>query len=204
MTRPAASLPPAYFDRLYAAKPDPWDFAASPYEQAKYDATLAVLGRPRYARALELGCSIGVLTQKLAMRCDALLAVDVAAAPLAAAAERCAGLPWVQFQRLQVPQQWPAGEDRYDLILLSEVVYYLAAEDVLRLADRVGASLAEEAEVLLVHWIGETDYPLSGDAAASLFIGQASFATPVSSARTDRYRLDLLRVTQRAGATGGG
>src|ERR1700744_4973631 len=58
-----------YFDLLYAQRSDPWDFATSPYEAAKYAATLAALPKPRYKNALELGCSIGVLTQQLAPRC---------------------------------------------------------------------------------------------------------------------------------------
>lgn len=61
MTRHATSLPPDYFDVRYAADPDPWNFAGSPYERDKYAATLAALPRERYASALEVGCSIGVL-----------------------------------------------------------------------------------------------------------------------------------------------
>ena len=71
------------FDGMYAERPDPWGFETSPYEQAKYDATIAALPR-RYATALEAGCSIGVLSERLAAHCDALLGVDVAEAPLAA------------------------------------------------------------------------------------------------------------------------
>ena len=64
--RPARSLPTAYFDRKYAFDPDPWGFATSAYEADKYRATLAALPRARYRRALEVGCSIGVLTERLA------------------------------------------------------------------------------------------------------------------------------------------
>ena len=43
--RPAASLPAAYFEAIYERDPDPWRFQTSAYERAKYDATLAALGR---------------------------------------------------------------------------------------------------------------------------------------------------------------
>jgi SAM-dependent methyltransferase len=185
------SLPPGYFDALYEDAPDPWGFAHSPYERAKYAATLTALPRSRYASALEVGCSIGVLTRDLAARCDALLAVDAAAAPLAAARARCAGLPGLIFDRAAVPGDWPEG--RFDLILLSEVVYYLDLADVVRLAGRVGTALAPGGDVLLVHWTGPTDYPLSGDAAAEAFIAAAPFATVTRQVRAERYRLDLLR-----------
>ena len=89
------------------------------------------------------------------------------------------------------PQQWPEGV--FDLILLSEVVYYLNREDVRRLAARVTPSLAPDGSVILVHWIGSTDYPLSGDEAVALFIERMGSACVVE--RADRYaefRLDVL------------
>ena len=71
---------PEFFERLYAAEPDPWGFETSAYERAKYDATIAALPPGPISTALEVGCSIGVLTERLARRCDRLLAVDVSEA----------------------------------------------------------------------------------------------------------------------------
>lgn len=191
MSRFTRSLPPAYFEERYARDPDPWRFRTSGYERAKYSATLDALPRPRYASALEVGCSIGVLTRALAPRCERLLALDVAEAALAQARERCADQPHIRFERGQVPRDWPAG--RFDLILLSEVVYYLDAGDVSRLAARIRDGLAPGGDVVLVHWLGDTHYPLSGDEAADLFIAAArDFARIRRQARTDAYRLDVL------------
>ena len=194
--RPASSLPASYFDAIYARDPDPWRFRTSAYERAKYDATLAALPRPRYRRALEVGCSIGVLSRDLSGRCDALLAVDASEKPLAAARAACADRPNVEFALLRAPDEWPAvGAAAFDLILLSEVVYYLDRADVARLAERVRASLAPGGDCLLVHWTGDTDYPLSGDDAAECFIAAAFlFAAVTRQERSERYRLDLLRA----------
>jgi trans-aconitate methyltransferase len=180
-----------HFDALYAANPDPWNFAASPYERAKYTLTLDAIPKSRSPSALEVGCSIGVLTRLLASRCESLLAVDAAQAPLVEARRRCADLPGVRFEQMFVPEQWPGGV--FDLILLSEVVYYLSREDVGRLATSVTHSLAPVGSVILVHWTGSTDYPLSGDEAVALFIERLGSACVVE--RTDRYaefRLDVL------------
>lgn len=201
MSRPLNSLPPEYFEAIYARDPDPWRFAESAYEQAKYAATLAALARPQYGRVLEVGCSIGVLTRDLAPRCGRLLALDAAAAPLEAARARCAELPQVGFRQMLVPQDWPVAEGPFDLILLSEVVYYLDAADVGRLAARVRDSLAPGGEVLLVHWTGATDYPLSGDAATEIFLAEAApFAGVTQQSRAERYRLDQLHAHPAAGA----
>jgi 2-polyprenyl-3-methyl-5-hydroxy-6-metoxy-1,4-benzoquinol methylase len=185
------TLKPDHFDALYAADTDPWNFAASPYERAKYTLTLNAMPNPRSRSALEVGCSIGVLTRLLASRCDSLLAIEAAQAPLVEARRRCADLPGVRFEQMFVPEQWP--DEMFDLILLSEVVYYLSREDVGRLAASVARSVGSDGSVILVHWTGSTDYPLRGDEAVTLFIERMGSAWVVG--RTDRYaefRLDVL------------
>ena len=123
--------------------PIPGSLRRVPYEQAKYTLTLNAMPKPRYRSALEVGCSIGVLTRLLASRCDAVLAIDAAQTPLVEARRRCADLPGVRFEQMFVPNQWPDGA--FDLILLSEVVYYLSREDVGRLAASVTRSLSRTA-----------------------------------------------------------
>jgi len=191
MTRASDTLPTAYFDALYGSDPDPWKFATSPYEREKYALTLAVLPHARYASALEVGCSIGVLTRDLALRCDRLLAVDVAEAPLLEAKRRCADLPSVRFEKMFAPNQWP--DEAFDLILLSEMIYYLSPDDVARLASRVSQCVRNEADVVMVHWTKETDYPLSGDEASELFIsGMEGTMTVERCDRHPAFRIDVL------------
>lgn len=184
------SLEPGYFEALYAADADPWRFATSAYEKAKYDATLAALPAA-IGSAFEIGCSIGVLTHRLARRCEELLAVDVAETALAAARRRCADCPNVTIARMRIPQEWPAR--RFDLILLSEVLYYLSTEDLAHAAARVRTGLASGGHALLVHYTPETNYPASGDAASEAFIAASGFA-PIVQQREAQYRLDLLRA----------
>jgi SAM-dependent methyltransferase len=191
MSRHEVSLPATYFDALYADTSDPWRFATSAYERDKYAATLAALPQARYQSALEVGCSIGVLTQRLAARCDALLALDIAARALEQARERCAGQSHIRFEQRRLPAEWPEGT--FDLILLSEVVYYLDPRDVACLAAHASRAIAGGGDVVLVHWVGETHYPLTGDEASDLFIAKAAGLLHVRhQARTADYRLDVL------------
>ncbi|MCJ2084272.1 class I SAM-dependent DNA methyltransferase [Methylobacterium sp. J-090] len=193
MTRSTASLPPDYFDGIYAGNPDPWGFTTSAYEAAKYDATLAALPRNTYDEALEVGCSIGVLTRRLAERCTRLLSLDVAETALEAARARCADRPHVSFLRAAVPDEWPPG--RFDLILVSEVLYFFTRADLARLAGHMARAVKPGAEIILVHWTGETNYPLSGDdAVEALIAGTAGTLAPHHQTRTESYRLDVLRA----------
>src|SRR5580692_9888787 len=103
------SRSPAYFDAMYTRSADPWNFESSEYERSKYQQTIDVLGPRRFRHAFEAGCSIGVLTKMLAARCDSLLAVDFSTTALAIAARRCNAIPHVEFERLQLPRDWPSG-----------------------------------------------------------------------------------------------
>ncbi|MBV8446581.1 MAG: methyltransferase domain-containing protein [Hyphomicrobiales bacterium] len=192
----ATSLSRRYFEDLYAADADPWRFATSVYESAKYRRSIEALPHARYRKGLEVGCSIGVMTRKLAERCDDLVAIDIAAAPLAVARMRCAEMTWVRFARMTVPKEWP--NRIFDLIVLSEVVYYLDEADVALLAHRAKSTLASSGNILLVHWTRPTNYPLTGDRAAELFIDQAStYADVRIQKRTKEFRLDLLTRSRK-------
>lgn len=191
MTRSVRSLDPSYFDRLYRDKSDPWNFGGSEYEQRKYSATLAALSATRFRSAFEAGCSIGILTRQLAAYCDSLLAIDVAQAAVAKAKENCAKLPKVSIQRMHIPYEWPAG--KFDLILFSEILYFLSLNDIAATADHSLASLEPGGVVLLVHWTGETDYPCGGDAAVEHYLSQCGRRLiPKTHRREPEYRLDLL------------
>jgi SAM-dependent methyltransferase len=184
-----ASLSRDYFETLYDGAADPWSFATSSYEAEKYARSLAAL-RPPYARALEIGCSIGVFTRELAERCESLLALDISERALARARERCADRPQVRFARAAVPHDFPAAT--FDLIACCEVGYYWSDADLAATRDRIAGALRPGGDLLLVHWLPKVDdYVRDGDAVHAAFLDDTRFA-PVSAHRAERYRLDLL------------
>ena len=170
--------------------PDPWQFATSAYEREKYAATLAALPRPRYARCFEVGCSIDVFTQQLAARCDEILGVDVADAALRHAEERCAGLPGVTFANMVLPGAWPDGG--FDLVIFSEVLYYLGIPGLQDAARRTVDCLQPGGAVILVNWRGPTDGACTGEEAADLFTAAcAPRLRTTKLVRAEKYRLDV-------------
>jgi len=186
------SLPPSYFEEMYRANSDPWQFETSEYESKKYATTIATLPNSLYRSAFEIGGSIGVLTEKLADRCDALLSVDVSETAQSKAIERCQNLPQVRFQIMQIPQQFP--DESFDLIVVSEVGYYLSLQDLHQTQAHILKGLELGGHLLLVHWtLYAQDYPLSGDDVHESFLKLSPQPLHhIIGQREEQYRLDLF------------
>lgn len=184
------SWTPDELNELYRRSPDPWDLASRPYERAKYRRTIEALEGRRFARGLEVGCSIGLLTECLSRSTDRLVAIDASAAAVSTARNRCAKAG-VEVCTMCAPDEWPPGV--FDLIVLSEVLYFMNAHDVARTAARVRASIADAGLVVLVNYLGDMPYPLGGEEAGRLFISAMPAARSVKSLDCGDYRLDLLR-----------
>lgn len=149
------------FEALYRSALDPFAYETSAYERRKYAITLAALPRERYARGFEPGCSIGVLTALLARRCDELVASDVSALAVERARDRLAGMPGVRVERRAIPDEWPEGS--FDLVVLSEVAYFLEPAELDRTVRLAVAALQPGGDLVVVDWLGPIEgYPLDG------------------------------------------
>ena len=144
------STPITYFERMYAESPDPWRFETRWYDARKHALTVDALPARRYRSGFEPGCSTGMLTSRLAARCDRLLAVDAVEAAVRSAAERVADRPHVTVRAARVPRDWP--DETFDLIVLSELGYYFDDADLATLLDRAAGSLEPGGDLVAVHW----------------------------------------------------
>ncbi len=178
------------FDRIHTSAADPWDVETSPYEREKYDRTLATIPTPHPPSLLEIGCSIGAQTTRLAARTDHLLALDISAEAITRASARCAHLPHVTIRQARIPQDWPPG--LFDQIVMSEMLYFLNRADVASCARLALGSLARGGAILLVNWTGHTDSPTTGDEAADLFLATTPLLRHTGTRHTN-YRIDLLQ-----------
>lgn len=184
MSQAVMTLGMDYFDKLYASSEDPWGFATRWYEARKYAVSLALLPAERYGEAFEPGCSIGVLTELLAARCDRVLSCDGAAAALDRATARTGALPNVRVQRGIIPGDWPPGQ--FDLIVFSEILYYFAGRDLAKVLDLGVAALRPGGALLAVHWRHPVpEYPRSGDEVHQALAAQAGLARLVEHREPD-------------------
>lgn len=185
------SLDVDYFKKVYAANDDPWNFETSEYEADKYAATISSIPRKSYENVLEIGCSIGVLTRLLAERSERLLATDVSEKALEHAVEKCGKLDNVYFQRLRFPADFP--DESFDLIMISEVAYYLSPQDWENAIATLYAHLNEKGNIVLVHWLPVVhDYPQTGDEVHQTFEKlMKGKMTNVFNTREENYRIDV-------------
>jgi len=150
------SLDPDYFTRLYAASDDPWAFRTRWYERRKRELMLASLPRQAYERAFEPACANGEFSAALAERCASLLCQDLNPTALSLARQRLADLAHARVEQGSLPDDWPDG--RFDLIVLSEIGYYLAPAQWLQVIQRATASLTADGGLLACHWL----HPIEG------------------------------------------
>ena len=181
----------AQFEARYRADQDPWDYQSSRYEHDKYRATLAACGPGPFAAALELGASIGVFSALLGPRCGALIGLDAAPTAVAIARARLATRPdlaHVEIRAGVIPQQIPAGP--FDLVVASEILYYLDAEELEATLDRVSSALVPGGRFVAVHWRPPgPERPLTA-AQVHATLRRAGWLVMTESAHTDDYLLD--------------
>lgn len=144
-----------YFEEVYAQGPDPYGLGARWYEQRKIALLLASLPHRRYQRVLEPACGVGELTLQLAPRCAHLLAFDFDRRAVEQARSRLFQWPQVQVRQLVLPQEFPHQEGPFDLIVLSEIGYFLQAAELGALAKLCRDSLTPDGCLAACHWLAD-------------------------------------------------
>ncbi len=191
------------FDRMYAADSDPFRVADSWYERRKIAVVLASLADRRYRRAWDTACGTGHLTEAVANRCDDVLASDASIEACRIASERLCQLPNVQVVAHSLPVA-PDPADGFDLVLLSEVLYYLPPTELDAIAPMVEAVAATDrtAEVMVVNWRHfPDDAYLSGADAVTKLDGPLRDLGWQSSVRHEEEEFVLCSWRRPIGAT---
>ncbi len=147
------------FDAMMAdGDTDPWKFESSVYERRRFDIVLACLGRREYRRALEIGCATGQLSDRLSAIADDVIGFDASPRALEIAQARNDRVRWVLGAA-----PWDIPEERFDLIVLSEMGYFLDGPDLLATLRTVRRLLRRDGEIVIANWRRETsDIPLDG------------------------------------------
>ena len=149
-----------HFETLFTKNPDPWKYT-HPYEQTKYDFTISLFPKRKIVNALEIACAEGHFTEQFAPLVQQLIAADISKIALERAAKRCNRFENIRYQHLDlIKDVFPTGQD---LIVCSEVLYYVGAvENIKLVAAKMAAALKPGGSLVMAHAhqiIDEPDKP---------------------------------------------
>ena len=137
------------FEALFQTDPDPWDYESSPFEAHKRKVLLNHIGLRSRGRVLELACANGVTTQALMMCALRTTALDASATAIAHAQTRLKDGDRLRLLRTNLPGGMP--RELLDLIVVSEIVYYLRRDAYTRLAKEILTRIAPGGRVVVLH-----------------------------------------------------
>jgi hypothetical protein len=178
----------SYFEQLDGDGLYAWDPEGSRYEQRRLSVTSACLPRMRYRSAFEAGCSIGALTELLAVRCDRLISSDLVPSGHQEADSRLRlhddAIPAVR----SIVDQWPAGQ--FDLVVLNEVALRFDEKDLGAVAACVLDTTGSGAHILGVHSRGLTNVRLDPDRSHEIIANTPGLSSVVHHVE-ERFVLDI-------------
>jgi SAM-dependent methyltransferase len=140
-----------HFDQLFRSNQDPWGYESVWSEKRRHSLILAMLDLPVYSRAFEPGCANGVFTWLLAARADEVVSWDGSSEAVRLAREKSKDLANVSIQHRCVPDDWPSG--KFDLVVLSDFLYYLSEEDIVIVANKAVESMSGGGFLVACNWI---------------------------------------------------
>ena len=153
-----------YFEEIYRASDDPWQYQSRWYEVRKRQLCLASLVHSHYQNGIELGCANGVFSQALADRCQHLLCIDANPKAIQLTAQRNAGFSHIEVQQGLIPQDLPQPDSSqpdssqdpsqhgFDLIVINEILYYLNSNEIAQVIAWIKQQLKPQGTLLCCHW----------------------------------------------------
>ncbi|WP_245453255.1 SAM-dependent methyltransferase [Aquibium carbonis] len=145
----------AGFEAKFRQEIDPWNYTRSPFEAHKRGILLRAAGDRNYGRGFELACAIGETTKRLAPRCLRLTAQDASPTALREAKRRIGSNDRVLLAAGVLPADMPSGP--FDLIVASEILYYLHPNDLRRLLGQMLRATARGGRIVSLHHLRNFD-----------------------------------------------
>jgi cyclopropane fatty-acyl-phospholipid synthase-like methyltransferase len=139
----------AGFEAKFRVAADPWQTFTARDEAIKRSRIVRALGNRRVARLLELASGNGSNSQRLARRALKLDACDGSASAVHHTQKALRNAPHAQAWHIALPDRLPG--DRYEAVVIAELLYYLSPRAMQRVARDVAGVLVPGARLVLAH-----------------------------------------------------
>lgn len=143
-----------FFEFKYIKK-DPYLTTIDEKEIIKLEKSFDLVKDSRYKNILDIGCGEGYLVEKLIPLADRIVALDISKLALQRAEKRIRKDAHIDFIQKDILKYKP-GEN-FDLIICSEILYYLQLEDVKTIAGKLIEWISPNGKLLLVNVYSKTE-----------------------------------------------
>lgn len=134
-----------------------------PHEKKKSEHMRELIGDRKFKRCLDVGCGIGNMTRVLADRCDKVHAIDIDPEKLRYISNLLVNIlhqppekfsfDAVDLEKVDFSPQYVQdllGESQFDLIIFTDVIYYLSKETRLKVVKGIEEMLDPSTGLLLI------------------------------------------------------
>ena len=132
-------------DEWYAVE-DPWHIRTDPDELKKTMEILKHLRNEKYGIGMDMGCGEGFFTEMYADHCDLMLGCDISNVAIRRARKNHRS---VNFFQWDIRKGIPNLKNKLDLIICSEVLYYLPPEDCRKVAKNIYGMLKPGGHLII-------------------------------------------------------
>lgn len=146
-----------YFDHSKYKNNDPWD-TMSDYEKKRTKTIVNLLNNRKYKHCLDVGCADGSITVRLKNFCTKITAIDISK-KIIDRAIRTYKEENIDFKVLNI--RTGILEDMYDLIIVSEVLYYLGEtipeKEFIKALDKLNHHLMVGGRILVSNYLRRSE-----------------------------------------------
>ncbi len=172
-------------ERLYASEGDHWGRTESMDQIAS---AIDTLGGRTYTHILDVGTGEGYVAEALVPHARHVTAIDISEQAIASARARLAHVKTITFLPANI-RTWKT-EERFDLVVLADVLYYLGDTlfpDVFtEMVACIASFVSEDGEVLVTHYVA----PWRGTAIVDELYTPAFVAAGLVLVKDEVYRKD--------------
>jgi SAM-dependent methyltransferase len=138
------------FEALYRAEADPWNIGSA--DSDRYERYLAMALPFAGTAVLDIGCGFGAFLSRFRGSGAKLHGVELSETAIAKGRDR---FPFIEFHAgsAAAPDRVQAlAEVRFDLIVCSDVIYYLDDREKIGLLDWINRHLTDDGKALIAAW----------------------------------------------------
>jgi 2-polyprenyl-3-methyl-5-hydroxy-6-metoxy-1,4-benzoquinol methylase len=138
-----------YYFELKYLRGNPYPVEIDPQEIEKFDRAFNCIKGRQYSSILEIGCGEGYFLEMYLLLSDRILATDISKLALKKAKERVGDKKNIEFRQFDIVRN--NLDERFDLVICSEVLYYLTLDQLKSIIPKVFGYMKEDSNLLSIH-----------------------------------------------------